>query len=33
MTKQIEYDYQITPRSLGFGGGWDLRLLENGEQL
>jgi hypothetical protein len=28
-----EYDYQITPRTLGLGGGWNLRLLENGEEV
>ena len=28
-----EYDYEITPRTLGLGGGWNLRLLENGEEV
>ncbi|MFQ1820428.1 hypothetical protein ACK37D_19930 [Aeromonas veronii] len=28
-----EYDYQITPRTLDLGGGWNLRLLENGEEV
>jgi hypothetical protein len=27
----IDYSYQIDQRSADFGGGWRLRLLENGE--
>lgn len=25
--------YEIEPRSLELGGGWDLRRLENGEEV
>ena len=32
-TMPTEYDYEITPRTLGLGGGWNLRLLENGEEV
>jgi len=28
-----EYSYQIDPRPAGLGGGWRLRLLENGEEV
>jgi len=27
------YSYQIDPRSVEVGGGWRLRLLENGEEV
>lgn len=28
-----EHDYQITPRPLTSGGGWQLQLLENGKEV
>lgn len=28
-----EYSYQIDPRCADLGGGWRLRLLENGEEV
>jgi hypothetical protein len=28
-----QYTYQIDPRPADFGGGWQLRLLENGEEV
>lgn len=27
------YSYEITPRPVALGGGWRLRLLENGEEV
>jgi hypothetical protein len=27
------YSYQITPRSNELGGGWQLRLLKDGEEV
>ena len=29
----MEYTYTITPRSEAAGGGWNLRLLEDGEEV
>lgn len=31
--QMIEYSYQIDPRPADLGGGWRLRLLENGEEV
>lgn len=31
--KPMTHTYQIDPRSEDLGGGWKLRLLENGEQV
>ena len=28
-----EHSYQIDPRPLELGGGWRLRLIENGEEV
>mgnify|MGYP000535292648 CR=1 FL=1 len=28
-----DYRYQIDPRPANLGGGWRLRLLENGEEV
>ena len=28
-----DYSYQIDPRPASLGGGWRLRLLENGEEM
>lgn len=28
-----EYDHQIDPRPADLGGGWRLRLLEDGEEV
>jgi hypothetical protein len=36
MTKQraaIKYTYEINPRAAELGGGWKLRLLEDGEEM
>lgn len=32
-TKEIDYQYKIEPRPLELGGGWRLRLLEDGEEV
>lgn len=29
----MQYSYEITPRPAELGGGWRLRLLENGEEV
>lgn len=29
----MDYSYEINPRSVDVGGGWRLRLLENGEEV
>lgn len=29
----MKYSYEITPRPIALGGGWRLRLLENGEEM
>lgn len=29
----MEFSYEITPRPDALGGGWKLRLLENGEEM
>lgn len=29
----MQYSYEITPRSAELGGGWRLRLLEDGEEV
>lgn len=29
----MDYSYEITPRPAHLGGGWRLRLLENGEEV
>ena len=29
----IEHSYEIEPRPADLGGGWRLRLLENGEEV
>lgn len=31
--EQEPYRYEITPRPANLGGGWRLRLLENGEEI
>lgn len=34
MTKEaINYSYEITPRLVDLGGGWRLRLLEDGVEV
>lgn len=27
------YDYTITPRALALGGGWNVKFLEDGEEV
>jgi hypothetical protein len=29
----MNYSYEITPRPVELGGGWRLRLLEDGEEV
>ena len=29
----MEYTYEITPRLVELGGGWRLRLLEDGQEV
>lgn len=29
----MNYTYEITPRATELGGGWNLRLLEDGEEV
>lgn len=29
----MQYSYEITPRPAELGGGWRLRLLQNGEEM
>ena len=29
----MKYSYEITPRPVELGGGWQLRLLEDGEEV
>lgn len=29
----MQYKYQITPRADALGGGWQLRLLDDGEEV
>ena len=31
--KVTEYRYKIEPRTAEFGGGWRLRLFENGDEV
>ena len=31
--EQEPYRYEITPRPVNLGGGWRLRLLEDGEEV
>lgn len=31
--KESDYQYMIEPRPLELGGGWHLRLLEDGEEV
>jgi hypothetical protein len=29
----MDYSYEITPRPVALGGGWRLRLLEDGQEV
>lgn len=31
--KDYNYSYEINPRPADLGGGWQLRLLEDGEEI